>query len=309
MRIVSLLPSATEIVCLLGLEDQLVGVTHECDFPSSVTKVAKVTYTMIPHGASSASIDSLVREQVQADYSLYSLNREALAHCQPDLIITQTLCNVCAVAESEVVSAIAELKSQPVVINLEPSNLAQVFESVLTVAQVAQVPQKGEAVVSQLQERIDSIRAKQIGLKRRPSVVVLEWIDPPFSAGHWTPELVHLAGGVECLGAAGQKSQTLTWDTLQRVDPEFLILSCCGFSSERTLLDIPKLRSYPGFDKLQCVKNQNVFIIDGNAYLSRPGPRLVDGVELVAHILNPDRHPMLNHLIPALRLRQEQLTY
>lgn len=292
VKIVSLLPSATEIVCQLGLGDQLVGVTHECDYPPFVQQLPKVTKTLIPHQATSREIDALVRERSQTQAALYSLDLPVLQRLQPDLLVTQALCDVCAVAEAEVNDAACSLPGQPRVVNLEPMRLSEVLDGIQLVADAAGIPEKAIEVIAGLQQRVDRIIEGNRTLTHRPRVILLEWIDPPFTAGHWSPELVRMAGGVEGLGREGERSRTMAWDEILQFDPEFLIVACCGFNVERTLLDIPILTQYPGYHDLSCVRQNQVFVIDGNAYFSRPGPRLVDSLELLAHTLHPNIHPL-----------------
>lgn len=292
MRIVSLLPSATEIVCALGLEESLVGVTHECDFPPSVRKLPKVTRTLIPQDASSHAIDQRVRERLRNDNALYTLDLPALHALQPDLIVTQALCDVCAVAEAEVTAAACSLPGNPRVINLEPTCLTEVFESLRLVGQAAGVPERAERVIADLQTRVQAVIQRTQLIAHRPRIVLLEWIDPPFSSGHWSPELVQMAGGVEAIGRAGERSQTIDWETIRACDPEVLLIACCGFDVARTTQDLPILQGFSGYHELTCVRNGRVFVTDGNAYFSRPGPRLVDSLEIVAHVLHPAGHPL-----------------
>jgi iron complex transport system substrate-binding protein len=296
MRIVSLLPSATEIICGLGLREQLVGVTHECDFPASVLELPKVTRTLIPHDASSAEIDALVRDRLKTERALYALDMPVLESLQPELIVTQALCDVCAVAESEVRSAACSLPGNPAVINLEPSSLADIFECIQTVAEMAGCKSKGAEYVASLASRVHQVAKRSESISDRPRVMLLEWIDPPFSAGHWSPELVAIAGGREVLGVAGSRSTTTTWEVIRENDPEVLVIACCGFNVARTLEDLPLLRRQPQWSSLTCVRNRRVYIVDGSAYFSRPGPRLVDSLELLAHTLHPTVHPLPDYL-------------
>ena len=291
MKIVSLLPSATEIICSLGLADQLVGVTHECDYPPEVRLLPKVTQTLIPTDATSAEIDALVRERMANQRALYTLDMPQLVRLAPDLIVTQALCDVCAVAEAEVQAAACKLPGAPRVVNLEPQLLGEVLASIPQVAAAAGVPQRAGPVVAALQARIDTVVERTRKIASRPRVMVLEWIDPPFSSGHWTPELVEMAGGVEGLGRTGLPSETMPWENILAWRPEVLVIACCGFSVERTLEDLPILQANPGWNELPCVRNDRVYVVDGSAYFSRPGPRLVDSLEILAHALHPDVHP------------------
>ncbi len=299
MRIVSLLPSATEIVCALGLGDQLVGVTHECDYPPWVRRLPKVTRTLIPAGASSRRIDELVRERLRTQRALYTLEEAALAALRPELLVTQALCDVCAVAEAEVQAAACALPGRPRVVNLEPQRLEDVFGCIRQVAVAAGVPERAGPVVDALRQRVDALAARARTISRRPRVVLLEWIDPPFCCGHWSPELVRLAGGQECLGVEGQPSRTLRWEEVLAARPEVLVIACCGFDVSRTLRDLPILTNYPGYAELPAVQAGRVYVIDGHAYFSRPGPRLVDSLEILAHLLHPEVHPAVAASGPA----------
>lgn len=302
MRIVSLLPSATEIVCGLGLRDQLVGVTHECDYPADVSGLPKVTLTLVPVDASSGEIDQLVRERLVAERALYSLDMQVLESLKPDLIVTQALCDVCAVAESEVIAAACSLPGNPQVINLEPSCLADVFECIRRVGNAAGYPSQSAQYIDALQSRVSLIRQRSAHVVERPSVMLLEWIDPPFCAGHWSPELVELAGGTEVIGKPRQRSVQVAWDDILVADPEVLMIACCGFTVGRTLQDIDILEGFPNWKSLKCVQSNRVFVVDGSAYFSRPGPRLVDSLEILAHALHPNLHPLPSHLIAAIKI-------
>jgi iron complex transport system substrate-binding protein len=302
MRIVSLLPSATEMICTLGLEDQLVGVTHECDFPPFVAGLPKVTRTLIPADASSAEIDHLVREQLRTSRALYTLDVPVLEQLRPDLIITQALCEVCAVAEEEVRAAACALPGGPGVINLEPQTLGQVFDAIRQVAKAAGVDRVAEDVVGGLTARVEAVVSRTAALRHRPRVALLEWIDPPFSCGHWSPELVRLAGGIEGLGREGTASRTLRWDDVIAWQPEVVFIACCGFGVERTMDDVPRLQDVPGWQDIPAVRQGRVYVSDGSQYFSRPGPRLVDSLEILAHALHPDAHPLPAGLPPPVRV-------
>lgn len=287
VNIVSLLPSATEIVSALGLRGSLVGVTHECDWPLDVRSLPKVTRTLIPTEASSAEIDGLVRERLRTQRALYTLDPEALERLQPDLIVTQALCDVCAVAEEEVRAASCSLASTPRVLNLEPTTLDEVLRSIEQVAEAAGVAPRAAEVIGGLRSRIDAVAARAADLAARPRVTLLEWIDPPFSCGHWNPQLVELAGGIEGIGQAGKPSRSFPWDELLNWQPEVLVVACCGFDVKRTLADLPILRANPGWSDLPCVRSGRVHVVDGSAYFSRPGPRLVDSLEILGHTIAP----------------------
>jgi iron complex transport system substrate-binding protein len=293
VRIVSLLPSATEIICALGLEDSLVGVTHECDYPPSVRKLPRVTRTLIPGGASSGAIDALVRERLKSEKALYSLDVSMLEGLRPDLLVTQALCDVCAVAEAEVQAAACSLPGQPRVVNLEPMTLEQVFDCILQVGSAAACDTRALEVVAALRGRVESVAARVAQSRERPRVVVLEWLDPLFTCGHWTPDLVRLAGGTEVIARAGERSRTMTLEELLAAAPEVLVIACCGFDIERTMLDMPAFLALPGVAALPAVRSGRVHVIDGNAYLSRPGPRLVDSLEILSEFFTSSRPHVL----------------
>lgn len=302
MRIVSLLPSATEIVCALGLEHQLVGVTHECDFPASVRLLPKVTRTLIPTDAPSDEIDQRVRERLHANGALYSLDLPVLKRLRPNLIITQALCDVCAVAENEVRGAACVLPGRPRVINLEPRALSEVFACMGEAALACGAERAAEQAVANLKARVAAVVARTDQLRRRPRVALLEWLAPPFSCGHWSPELVRLAGGDEVLGNEGQPSRTLRWGEVRASQPEVVFIACCGFNAERTMRDLPALGAIPEWCDLPAVHSGRVYVVNGSDYFSRPGPRLVDSLEILAHALHPQMHPLPSGLPRAVQV-------
>jgi len=288
MRIVSLVPSATEMICTLGLGDQLVGVTHECDYPDVVRSLPKVTRAAIPIDVSSAQIDAMVHESVGSSKSLFDLDRKKLVSLKPDLVITQSLCDVCAVDVLDVERAFCGLEGEPEIVRLEPIRLADVLDGILTIGVAAGVEERANEVISALSDRILAVEGR-IPKNRVPRrVVMLEWIDPLFCAGHWNPELVALAGGVDCLGRAGDRSRVVPWEAILQANPEIMVITCCGYTIERTNEDLPILASKPGFKELDCVRNGQLYIMDGNAYFNRPGPRLIDSLEMLSRILHPD---------------------
>ncbi|MCS7469831.1 cobalamin-binding protein [Stieleria sp. ICT_E10.1] len=302
MRIISLLPSATEIICALGLRDQLVGVSHECDYPPSVSDLPKVTRTIIPGDASSCEIDALVRDQMQQQRSLYSLDVPLVRSLAPDLIVTQTLCDVCAVSEREVNQALCALSGDRRVVHLEPACLSDVLDSIRQVAIAAGCDGRGEDYLNRLNQRLQKVKERSQTIRHRPSVMLLEWIDPPFSAGHWNPELVKRAGGTGILGGAGGRSVRVNWDRVVSANPDVMLIACCGFDVQRTLRDVWQLQSSPGWSSLRCVQSGRVFVVDGSAYFNRPGPRLVDSLEILAHTLHPQVHPLPDGLPAAFRI-------
>lgn len=306
MRIVSLLPSATEIICALGLEDQLMGVTHECDFPASVRDLPKVTRTLIPADASSAEIDRLVRERLRTDRALYTLDLPVLEKLRPDLIVTQALCDVCAVAEDEVRAAACTLPGGPRVIHLEPQTLSDVLACIRQVARAAGVERSAEELIATLTARVAAVATRTATLERRPRVALLEWLDPPFSCGHWSPELVRLAGGIEGLGEEGRPSRTLCWVEVLAWEPEVVLIACCGLSVERTLADLPPLWRIPSWGNIPALRAGRVYVTDGSHYFSRPGPRLVDSLEILAHTLHPEVHLLPAGLRPPVRVTEHE---
>ena len=293
LRIVSLLPSATEIVCAVGLQDYLVGVSHECDFPPGVASLPAVTRTAISKGLSSRTINENVQTLLQTEAALYHLEIEVLETLKPTLIVTQALCDVCAVSAAEVNEVSCRLPGSPRVINLEPMSLAQVFDTIVLLGSVTDRKQEAVHVVRALQARVDAVVARSAAIpeNRKPRVAMVEWIDPLFNAGHWTPELVVMAGGIDCLGNPNQPSRRIDEDALLEANPDLLFIALCGFDMQRTAQDLPLLQHLPGWADLPCVRNRRVYYTDGNAYFSRPGPRLVDSLEILAHALHPEVHP------------------
>ena len=302
MRIVSLLPSATEIICSLGLADSLVGVSHECDYPAQVVALPKVTTSLIPEAASSREIDALVREKLKTSKALYSLNQSVLEKLKPDLIITQALCDVCAVAEEEVSRVVCMLPGDPKVINLAPMTLEQVFESMLQVGRAVGREGHAVSVVKEHQKRVDEVVLRSKRIASKPKLVFLEWLDPPFSSGHWTPELITLAGGVELIGRSGQPSRTLSWREVADANPEILLIAACGFNVERTMQDLPVLNKVMMQKEFASLSPDKIFIVDGSQYFNRPGPRLVDSLEILAHAIDPTVHPLPTNLQPAKKV-------
>ena len=288
VRTVSMLPAATEIVGALGLMDQLVAVSHECDFPAEANNRPRVTHCEIyGQGLPSAEIDRWVSERLRAGGSLYTINEQLLGGLAPQLILTQKLCDVCAPAYGSVAALAAALPSRPRVLNLEPRCLADVLNNVREVAAAMGHPERVDGVVSELEQRIAGV-VNRVASLTRPTVFVVEWCEPIFNAGHWTPELVRLAGGTPVLAAEGRDSVRVAWEELRAADPEVVVVACCGHTVERTRRDVPILESLPGWSDLRAVRDRRVYLADGSAYFSRPGPRVVDTLELLAAVLHPD---------------------
>jgi iron complex transport system substrate-binding protein len=293
MRIVSLLPSATEIVCAIGLGDDLVGVTHECDYPPEV--IGKPVMTRSVHDLSSASsrdIHRLVTASVHGGSSLYALDDAALAAAAPDLILTQELCKVCAVSYREVNEVARAIDAEITVVSLEPTSIEGILNTISTVGAMTESEDAAVDLVESLRERLgaieEKVQARRDGGGRSPRVVGLEWLDPPFASGHWVPEQIRRAGGWELLGADGDRSVQTTWDAVAEVDPEMLLLMPCGFHLRETLDEWAGVRRPPGYADLTAVRRGQVFALDGSAYFSRPGPRVFDGIELLAEIFDPE---------------------
>ena len=283
-RIVSLLPSATEIVCALGLDERLVGVTHECDFPAAALTKPHLTASALPSAANAAEIDRHVRASLHAGSSLYALDSALLERLAPDLIITQELCAVCAVSYDIVARAAKRLRSDPRIVSLEPSSLEDVYATIATVGEMTGRSEAATEVIAALRSRTLALREHVAG--RKPvRTLVLEWTDPPMSGGHWTPGLVALAGGEAVLGNAGVNSIVITWDAIAAADPDAIVVAPCGYDLDATLRAAADLDAVPAWGALRAVRDGRVYAIDGNAYLNRPGPRLVDTAELIASAL------------------------
>ncbi len=289
MRIVSLLPSATEIVAALGLTDQLVGISHECDYPEEIRDRPRVTRCEI-HGSDlpSPAIDAWVRDTLASRGTLYTLDEELIRDLRPDVILTQQLCDVCAVNYGSVAAYAATLPLRPRLINLEPTRLTDIYADIRLVAQASGVPERAEAVVARLEQRVQSVVSLLARVARPPKCFLMEWIDPPFCGGHWNPELVELAGGRDPIGRKGEPSRRVTWEEIQRADPDVVLLACCGFGVERTLHEMSLLAGKAEWEGLRAVQQGRVYVADGSTYFSRPGPRIVDSLEMLAHTLHPE---------------------
>ena len=288
IRTVSLLPAATEIVGALGLMDQLLAVSHECDFPEEANRRPRVTSCEIfGKGLPSAEIDRWVSDRLRSGGSLYTLDEEKLRELVPDLILTQRLCDVCAPAYGSVAALAEALPSKPRLLNLEPKNFRDILHGVKQVAAAMGHREKGDEVCGQLQRRIEGVTAKVAGLPRR-TVFIMEWADPIFNSGHWNPELIRLAGGTPVLASEGEYSVRVPWEALRAVDPEVLIIACCGHRIERTMADLPILEALPGWSQLRAVRSGYTYVADGSAYFSRPGPRIVDTLEMIGSMIHPE---------------------
>jgi len=289
LRIASLLPSTTEILCALGLEENIVGITHECDFPESIKNLPHLTASRITHETmSSAEIDHAVRSQLDGHGSIYDLNAKLLAELKPDIILTQELCEVCAVSYKTVQKAAKMFVADAKVVSLEPNTIGDIFENIKTVGGLCGASEKAETVVANLENRLTKVRAKTANLKKRPKVFMLEWLEPPFAPGHWTPEQVEIAGGDSLLGKAGEKSRVTTYERIFEEQPEILVLIPCGFYTKDILRQLTETKFPSKWRELPAIKNENIWAMDASAYFSRPAPRVVDGTEILAKIFHPD---------------------
>jgi iron complex transport system substrate-binding protein len=290
-RIVSLLASATEIVCALGFEDDLVGRSHECDFPESVRRLPVCTEPKLPVNGTSREIDESVRAIVARATSVYRVHPEVLERLRPDVIVTQTQCEVCAVSLADVEAALCEVVgSRPRLVALEPNALEDVWADIGRVALALGAPECGARLVAALRARMESVAARARGLPR-PRVACIEWIDPLMAAGNWMPELVALAGGENVFGEAGRHAPDLRWEDLVAADPDVILVMPCGFDLARSRADLPVLTRRPEWPRLRAVRSGRVVLADGNQYFNRPGPRLAESLEILAEVLHPGAFP------------------
>jgi iron complex transport system substrate-binding protein len=286
MRIVSLVPHATELLFALGLDGQVVGVTHECDHPPQALELERVTRDALPGGLDAGEIDAAVRERTLRGESIYELDRRALEALEPDLIVTQELCPVCAVSYDEVADVARELPTRPRVIALDPSTLGETLADVRTIAEATGRREHGARLVAQIASRIDRVKLAVRGVERRPRVAALEWLDPMFVAGHWTPQLIELAGGEDVLGLPGEPSRIVGWSEAAAAAPELVVVMPCGYDAPRAHAEALTRAA-----ELTRLGARRVVAVDASAYFSRPGPRLVEGLELLAHVLHPQLAP------------------
>ncbi|HEY8563617.1 MAG TPA: cobalamin-binding protein [Pyrinomonadaceae bacterium] len=295
MKIVSLLPSATEIICALGLEENLVGITHECDYPASVARKPHLTASRISHETmTSKEIDHAVRRQLDGHGSIYDLNTELLEELDPDLIITQELCEVCAVSYKTVEKAARLYTADAQVVSLEPNTIADIFDNIRLVGELTNTTNKAEEVVENLQNRLDNIREriseanpKPETQNPKPEVFMLEWLEPPFSPGHWVPEQVAIAGGIALLGEAGKKSVTTTYEAICESKPEIIVMIPCGYYTSDILRQLENTHFPADWREIPAVRSGNVWALDATSYFSRPAPRVVRGAEILAKIFHP----------------------
>lgn len=288
-RIVSLIASATEIVCALGFEAQLVGRSHECDYPLSVKKLPQLTSPKFKVEGSSIEIDQRVKSIVQEALSVYQVDAGALDQLKPTHIITQSQCDVCAVSLKDVEQAVCELtSSRPVIVSLEPNSLDDVWADIRRVGEALGAANRAERLVDELESRMDDIVQRTHWLETNPTVAYIEWIDPLMAGGNWMPELVEMAGGLNLFGEAGKHSPWMTWDELVTKDPDIIFVSPCGFDIPRTIEEMHLLSDKPEWKSLKAVVAGKVVVADGNQYFNRPGPRLAESLEILAEIIHPN---------------------
>lgn len=288
-RIVTLLPSATEIVCALGFEAQLVGRSHECDFPASVVRLPALTEPKFNPEGTSAEIDQRVKKIVGDALSVYRVDAAKLRELRPDLIVTQSQCEVCAVSEREVEAAVAEwLGVRPKIVSLAPYALDDIFTDMQRVADALDAQARGTELVGVLRARLSKIADKARVASERPSVATIEWLDPLMAGGNWMPTLVEMAGGVNLFGTAGEHSPWMKFDELAAKNPDLILISPCGFDMDRAAQDLPALTNRAEWARLKAVRERRVFIADGNQYFNRPGPRIAESLEILAEITHPE---------------------
>jgi iron complex transport system substrate-binding protein len=285
VRIASLVPSATELLFALGLGDSVVGVTHECDYPPAAAELPHLTRSVVPAGLTAADIDREVRARTERGEAIYELDRFQLEELAPDLIVTQAVCEVCAVSYDDVVTLAEEMQPQPQVLSLDPTTLGEVLADVRRLAEATEDEEAGDGLLDDAADRIDAVQEAVKGAAP-PVVVALEWLDPVYVGGHWVPQLIELAGGLDPLGLPGEKSRVAEWDELRAASPDVVVCMPCGYDAQRAAEEARTFES-----ELRSLGASRVVAVDASSYFSRPGPRLVDGLELLAHVLHPDRVP------------------
>jgi iron complex transport system substrate-binding protein len=289
MRICSLLPSATEILFALGLGDQVAGVSHECDFPPDAKSKTVLIKSRITHTESAAAIDRQVREFLERGESLYSVDFELLRAIEPDIIVTQDLCHVCAATPDDLGAALAQLQLQPRVVTLNPHSLADVCADIRAVGEATGLAAEASVLVADFEKHISNVERSVAGLDR-PRVLCLEWLDPPYVAGHWVPEVVERAGGIDVLGRQGKPSIRVDWETVLAARPEVIVIMPCGYSLAAAEAEFRKLPLPPGWKDLPAVRDGRVYVVEASGYFSRPGPRLAAGLRVIAGAIHAGKH-------------------
>jgi len=291
-RIVSLLPAATEIAAALGLMDQVVGVSHECDFPPEANQRPRVTRCPVhDSNLTSGQVDEWVRRALRESGNIYIIDEPLLRTLRPDVILTQKLCDVCAVGYGTVARLAETLPAPPQVVNLEPSSVADIFDNIRRVAEVCGVHERADELITQLSDRIEAVRCRVNRVENRPRCLLMEWVDPPFCSGHWGPELVEIAGGFDPLGRKHQPSTQIDWQQVLDARLDVIVLALCGYDIARAHRDYELLRGYRGFDSIGAAHTGEIYVVNASAYFSRPGPRIVDTLEILAGILHSREFP------------------
>jgi iron complex transport system substrate-binding protein len=291
-RIISLLPAATEIAAALGLMEDVVGVSHECDFPKEANARPRVTHCPVHNaGLTSVEVDQWVRRALQDKGTIYTIDEPLLRELRPDVILTQKLCDVCAVSYGMVARLAETLPGPPKVVNLEPTSLADIFDDIRRVAEACGAPERARGIIAKLSERVEAVQLRADRISHRPRCFLMEWVDPPFCSGHWGPELVEIAGGCDSLGRRHQPSAQVDWRAVVNIRPEIIVLALCGYDISRARCDYEVLRSFPDFDSLPAAHDGEIYLVDASAYFARPGPRIVDSLEILAGILHPREFP------------------
>ncbi len=288
MKICSFLPSATEIVCALGLADSLVGVTRQCDYPAEVADKPRVVLGTVDKGLSSAGIDAQIRERVRTRTPIYRVDIEKLRELKPDLILTQGLCDVCAMDGDAVFDIAQTLDWNPKVASLDPRDIEGIFDAVKTVGDLTGTGSEAASMVRSLRERVERVRKIFDGEKDRPRVLCMEWMDPPYAAGHWIPEMVSIAGGENGFMKTGERSRKISWEEIGDFAPNIVVLMPCGFGIEKAVSESATLSHARQWRTLPAVRKGEVYVVDSNSHFTRPSPRIADGVEILAGIIHPD---------------------
>src|SRR3954452_3483325 len=283
MRIASLVPSATEMLFALGLGDGVVGVTHECDYPFEAAERPHLTRSVLPEGLSAAEIDREVRERTARGAAIYELDAEELIELEPDLIVTQAVCEVCAVSFDDVTAVAGRMEKPPEVLSLVPTTLGEVIADLRRLGVAAHAEEESEELIVELGDRLDAVGAAVAEADSQPTVLALEWLDPAYVGGHWVPQMIEHAGGIDLLGFAGEKSRVASWEEIEASAPQVVVAMPCGYGADRAASE-----AYQYADRLGRLGAARVVAVDASPYFSRPGPRLVDGIELLAHVLHPD---------------------
>lgn len=298
------------MVFALGMGDSLVGITHECDYPPEASHIPHVTRSNIPEGLPSEDIDRMVSSNLETEGTLYELNQPLLEELAPDLILTQRLCDVCAVAFDKVQDLAQSLSSRPQVVNLEPHHLEDILENIRTVGRVIGASERAEALIDSSHQRISAVREKTRNICQRPRVFCMEWVHPPYCGGHWMKEMVEIAGGSDDLARHGRPSTRIEWERVLSFAPEVMVLTCCGFKLPRVIEEAAHLTRFPGFEELPAAKNNRIFATNGSDYFSRPGPRIIDSLEILAHLIHPELFapPQLTQAFAAVDLAAIQTT-